>query len=46
VGAAQLTTPLTAAVADEIADYGSDRHYEVVMDQMLAGLRSAAVSTA
>jgi AcrR family transcriptional regulator len=37
--------PLTAAVADELADYGSDRHYELVVDQLLVGVRSAARSS-
>jgi AcrR family transcriptional regulator len=38
--------PFTAAVAGEMADYASDRHYELVVDQLLAGVRAAARSTA
>jgi AcrR family transcriptional regulator len=33
--------PRTAAVAGEMAGYGSDRHYELVLDQLLAGIRSS-----
>jgi AcrR family transcriptional regulator len=36
--------PRTAAVAGEMANYASDRHYELVIDQLLAGVRSAARS--
>src|SRR5439155_10746872 len=36
--------PLTVAVADEMAGYGSDRHYDLVMDQFLAGVRAAPSS--
>ena len=37
--------PLTARVGSEMAEYGSDRHDELVIAQMLAGIRSAAQST-
>jgi AcrR family transcriptional regulator len=37
--------PLTTRVASEMAEYGSDRHYELVIAQMLAGIRSVAQST-
>jgi AcrR family transcriptional regulator len=37
--------PLTARAASEMAEYGSDRHYELVIAQMLAGIRAAAQST-
>jgi len=37
--------PLTARVGTEMAEYGSDRHDEPVIAQMLAGIRSAAQST-
>jgi hypothetical protein len=30
--------PLTAGVAAEMGAYGSDEHYELVLDGMLAGL--------
>jgi AcrR family transcriptional regulator len=33
--------PLTVAVADEFGAYGSDDHYEFVLDRFLGGLRSA-----
>jgi AcrR family transcriptional regulator len=32
--------PLTVAVADEMGAYGSDHHYELVLDQLLRGLRA------
>ncbi|MBI3971837.1 MAG: TetR/AcrR family transcriptional regulator [Chloroflexi bacterium] len=38
------TFPRTADVAGEMADYASDRHYELVIDELLAGVRSAARS--
>jgi AcrR family transcriptional regulator len=31
--------PLTVGVADEMGAYGSDEHYELVLDQLLGGLR-------
>jgi AcrR family transcriptional regulator len=31
--------PLTVAVAEEMGAYGSDAHYELVLEQMLGGLR-------
>ena len=31
--------PLTVGVAEEMGAYGSDEHYELVLDQMLCGLR-------
>ena len=31
--------PLTVGVAEEMGAYGSDAHYELVLDQMLGGLR-------
>jgi len=31
--------PLTVGVAGEMGAYGSDAHYELVLDQMLGGLR-------
>src|SRR5437879_1817968 len=34
--------PHTAAVAEEKAAYASDRHYELVLEQMLVGIWSAA----
>ena len=34
--------PLTAAVAEEMLAYGSDRHYELVLDHTLDGIRRAA----
>jgi AcrR family transcriptional regulator len=34
--------PHTAAVAVEMAGYASDRHYELVLEQLLAGIRLAA----
>jgi len=34
--------PLTADVADEIGAYGSDHHYDLVLDQFLSGLRATA----
>ena len=36
--------PYTAAVAGEMAEYGHDRHYRWVLDQMLIGLRTAQPS--
>jgi hypothetical protein len=30
--------PRTAAVAAEMAEYGSDRHYQLVLEQYLAGV--------
>ncbi|MGH9151064.1 MAG: TetR/AcrR family transcriptional regulator, partial [Acidimicrobiales bacterium] len=36
--------PRTADVAGEMANYASDRHYELVIDQLLAGVRSATRS--
>jgi AcrR family transcriptional regulator len=32
--------PLTVEVADEMGAYGSDRHYDFVLDQLLRGLRA------
>jgi AcrR family transcriptional regulator len=34
--------PHTAAVAEEMAGYASDRHYELVLDQIMVGIWSAA----
>jgi len=34
--------PRTAAVADEMATYGNERHYDLVLEQLLAGIRSTA----
>jgi AcrR family transcriptional regulator len=34
--------PHPAAVAEELAGYASDRHYELVLDQIIVGVRSAA----
>lgn len=34
--------PLTVDVADEMGAYGSDRHYDFVLDQLLRGLRATA----
>ena len=34
--------PLTVDVADEMGAYGSDDHYDFVLDQFLGGLRAAA----
>ena len=34
--------PLTVAVADEMGAYGSDRHYEFVLDLLLSGLEATA----
>lgn len=34
--------PLTVDVADELGAYGSDHHYELVLDQLLTGLRATA----
>jgi AcrR family transcriptional regulator len=34
--------PLTVGVADAMGAYGSDAHYEVVLDQFLTGLRADA----
>jgi AcrR family transcriptional regulator len=34
--------PLTVAVAGELGAYGSDRHYDFVLAQLLAGLRATA----
>jgi AcrR family transcriptional regulator len=34
--------PLTVGVAAEMGAYGSDRHYDFVLDQLLSGLRAAA----
>lgn len=34
--------PLTVEVATEMGAYGSDDHYDFVLDQMLTGLRTAA----
>jgi AcrR family transcriptional regulator len=31
--------PLPVAIAGELGDYGSDAHYDFVLDQLLAGLR-------
>jgi AcrR family transcriptional regulator len=31
--------PLTVGVADEMGAYGSDEHYDLVLDQLLRGLR-------
>ena len=37
--------PLTAGVASDLGAYGSDEHYELVLDQLLTGLRAAADAT-
>jgi AcrR family transcriptional regulator len=34
--------PRTAAVADEMATYGNERDYDLVLEQLLAGIRSTA----
>jgi AcrR family transcriptional regulator len=34
--------PLTVDVADEMGAYGSDDHYDFVLDQLLSGLRATA----
>jgi hypothetical protein len=34
--------PLTVALAGEMGAYGSDEHYDFVLDQLLAGLRATA----
>ena len=34
--------PLTVDVADEMGAYGSDEHYDFVLDQLLSGLRNRA----
>jgi hypothetical protein len=34
--------PLTVAVAREMGAYGSDEHYDLVLDGLLSGLRSTA----
>ncbi|HEX8101156.1 MAG TPA: TetR/AcrR family transcriptional regulator [Solirubrobacteraceae bacterium] len=34
--------PLTAGVAGEMGAYGSDRHYELVLDQLLRGLEAGS----
>ena len=34
--------PLTVALAAEFGAYGSDEHYELVLDQLLLGLRAVA----
>lgn len=34
--------PHTAAVAAEMAGYASDRHYDLVLEQLLTGIRAAA----
>jgi AcrR family transcriptional regulator len=34
--------PLTVDVAGEMGAYGSDRHYDFVLDQLLSGLRATA----
>ena len=34
--------PLTVAVAAEMGAYGSDEHYDFVLDQLLNGLGAAA----
>jgi len=34
--------PLTVDVAAELGSYGSDRHYDFVLDQLLSGLRATA----
>jgi AcrR family transcriptional regulator len=34
--------PLTVDVANEMGAYGSDQHYEFVLDQLLTGLRAGA----
>jgi hypothetical protein len=31
--------PRTVEVAGEMADYASDRHYDLVIDQFVAGIR-------
>ena len=33
--------PLTIQVAEAMGNYGSDRHYELVLDQLLAGIQTA-----
>jgi len=34
--------PLTVDVAGELGDYGSDEHYDFVLDGLVAGFRAAA----
>jgi hypothetical protein len=36
--------PLTVEVAGEMGAYGSDEHYEFVLDQLVSGLRAAATA--
>jgi hypothetical protein len=31
--------PLTVGAAEEMGGYGSEAHYELVLDQLLSGLR-------
>jgi AcrR family transcriptional regulator len=38
--------PHTAAVAAEMATYGNDRHYELMLDQLIVGIRSAGAEQA
>jgi hypothetical protein len=38
----RATFPLTVDVAEAMGAYGSDAHYDVVLDQFLAGLRATA----
>jgi AcrR family transcriptional regulator len=38
--------PHTAAVAAEMAAYGNDHHYELMLDQVLLGIRSSAPTRA
>ena len=37
--------PYTAEIAGEMISYGSDRHYDLVLDQYLTGIRIAAGDT-
>ena len=38
--------PHTAAVGEKMAAYASDRHYELVLDQIMVGIWSAAYRAA
>jgi len=36
--------PLTVGVADEMGAYGSDAHYDFVLDRFLGGLQQATTT--
>ena len=44
VSTPRTCAPHTADVAAEMAAYGSDRHYALMLDQLLLGIRSAAAA--